>query len=43
MWISSFLIVFLLGMLAWPSIAPRISSLRRRRRSVRRRKGYFQD
>jgi hypothetical protein len=44
MWISTFLIVFLLGMLAWPSVAPRINSLRRgRRRAERRRKSYFQD
>lgn len=40
-WISTFFIVFLLGMLAWPSVAPRIDTLRRRRRSARRR--YFQD
>ncbi|WP_281360083.1 hypothetical protein [Caulobacter soli] len=41
MWISTFFIVFLLGMLAWPSLAPRIDSMRRKRRGVRRR--YFQD
>jgi hypothetical protein len=41
LWISTFIIVFLLGMLAWPSLAPRIDSLRRKRRGVRRR--YFQD
>lgn len=44
MWISTFFIVFLLGMLAWPSVAPRIESIRRRRRSSeRRRRSYFQD
>jgi hypothetical protein len=43
MWISTFFIVFLLGMLAWPSVAPRLHGLRRRRRSMRRRKTYFQD
>jgi hypothetical protein len=43
MWISTFVIVFLLGMLAWPSVAPRLQGLRRRRRSMRRRKTYFQD
>lgn len=41
MWISTFFIVFLLGMLAWPSVAPRIDAMRRKRRGVRRR--YFQD
>jgi hypothetical protein len=41
LWVSTFVIVFLLGMLAWPSIAPRIDALRRRRRRVKRR--YFQD
>ncbi len=41
MWISTFFIVFLLGMLAWPSLAPRIEAIRRRRKGVRKR--YFQD
>jgi len=38
---STFVIVFLLGLLAWPSVAPRIEAMRRRRRGVRRR--YFRD
>jgi hypothetical protein len=42
LWISTFFIVFLLGMLAWPSVAPRIDALRRRRRRGMRRR-YFQD
>jgi hypothetical protein len=41
LWVSTFFIVFLLGMLAWPSVAPRIDAMRRKRRGVRRR--YFQD
>jgi membrane protein implicated in regulation of membrane protease activity len=39
--VSVFIIVFLLAMLAWPSVAPRLKSLRRKRgRRVRR---YFQN
>ena len=41
LWVSTFFIVFLLGMLAWPSVAPRINGLKRRKRGMRRR--YFQD
>jgi hypothetical protein len=43
MWFSTFFIVFLLGMLIWPSVAPRIDAIRRRRRGVRRRRSYFRD
>lgn len=38
--VSVFFIVFLLGMLAWPSVAPRLNNLRRKRG---RRRRYFQD
>jgi hypothetical protein len=40
--VSIFFIVFLLGMLAWPSVEPRLNSLLHRR-GRRRRRGYFQD
>jgi hypothetical protein len=44
LWVSTFFIVFMLGMIAWPSVAPRIDAIRRRRRSaMRRRRSYFQD
>jgi hypothetical protein len=39
--VSIFLIVFLLGMLAWPSVAPRLNNLKRRK--GRRVKRYFED
>ena len=42
--VSVFFVVFLLGMLAWPSVEPHLNKrLRRASRRNRRARRYFQD
>ena len=36
LWVCVFVLVCLLGLLAWPTVAPRLGSYRRRRRGLRR-------
>ena len=40
LWVCVFVLVCLLGLLAWPNVAPRLGSYRRRRRGLRR---YFRN